>query len=98
MKKETMTILKKTGRIACLTCITLGAVAVVTSTAAVNSAKEGFRYLLEKSKDILKENRAPQEDAAQPEPVCAEDGTAEAAESGILPETAVTEEAPSEEI
>lgn len=55
MKKEIKSALKKTVKIACVTCVAAGAVAVVTSGAALKAIEEGGKYLADRVKKIVKE-------------------------------------------
>lgn len=55
MKKEVKSLLKKTAKIAGVTCAAAGMVAVVTSGAALKAIGEGGRYLVDAVKKIVKE-------------------------------------------
>lgn len=55
MNKEIKTIVKKTAKIAGVTCIAAGAVALMTSAAAIKAMTEGARYLKDTVKKIVEE-------------------------------------------
>lgn len=55
MKKEIKSLLKKTVKVAGVTCIAAGAVALMTSAVAVKALAEGGRYLKDTVQKILKE-------------------------------------------
>ena len=61
MNKEIMSIVKKSAKIAGVTCIAAGAVALVTSGAALKAITEGGKYLAKTVKDILEEKPMPEE-------------------------------------
>lgn len=78
MKKEIKKIVKKTAKIAGVTCIAAGAVAIVTSKTALQAIVKGGEYLKDAIKKIL--NEGPKADAVATEaPVVEEDSTAEEA-------------------
>ena len=52
MKKEIKSILKKTTKIACVTCVATGAIAVMTSGVALKSIGEGGKHLVNTIKKI----------------------------------------------
>lgn len=56
MKKEIRSILKKTVKIAGVTCMAAGAVALISSAVAVKSLTEGGHYLKGAVQKILKED------------------------------------------
>ena len=55
MKKEVVSIIQKSAKIACVTCVAAGAVALITSGAALKAITEGGKYLAKTVKDILEE-------------------------------------------
>lgn len=61
MKKEIKTVLKKTVKIAGVTCVALGGAALIASGAALKAVTEGGRYLKDAVKKIVGEE--PQADA-----------------------------------
>lgn len=61
MHKEIKTVLKKTVKIAGVTCVAAGAVAVMTSGVALKAIGEGGKYLADAVKRILGEQEQPQE-------------------------------------
>lgn len=87
MKKEIKSTLKKTVKIAGVTCLAAGSIAIVTSSAALKAIGEGSKYLLGTIKNILKEAPAVQE---APE-VTGEDFSA------LQTESTAPEECPAEE-
>lgn len=58
MKKEIKSLLKKTAKIAGVTCVAAGAVAIMTSGVAVKAIGEGGKHLLNTVKKIAKEGDA----------------------------------------
>ena len=56
MKKEIKSALKKTAKIAGVTCLATGAVAVLTSGMALKAICEGGKYLANTVKRIIEEN------------------------------------------
>lgn len=54
--KEVNSVLKKTAKIAGVTCIAAGAVAVMTSGIALKTITEGGKYLFNSVKKIVNEN------------------------------------------
>ena len=61
MSKEINTIVKKTVKVACVTCIAAGAVALMTSAAAIKTMTEGARYLKDTVKKIVNEEPEAEE-------------------------------------
>lgn len=59
MKQETIQIAKKAAKIAGVTCLTLGAAAVVTSGAALKALTAGGKYLKDAIKRITAEAPEP---------------------------------------
>lgn len=55
MQKEIKTVLQKSARIAGVTCITAGAIAILTSGAALKAVAEGGKYLVQSIKGIVNE-------------------------------------------
>lgn len=53
MNQEIKSLVKKTARIAGVTCVAAGAAAVVTSAAAITALAEGARYLKENYRRIV---------------------------------------------
>lgn len=87
MNKEIETIVKKTAKVAGVTCIAAGAVALMTSAAALKALTEGAKYLQHTVKKIIDEKPAEEspvvveaEEAPAAEPVAeavpAEENTA----------------------
>ena len=81
MSKEINTIVKKTVKVACVTCIAAGAVALMTSAAAIKAMTEGAKYLKDTVKKIVNEEpeaeeileeaaEAPAEEPAVTQEVC----------------------------
>lgn len=58
MEKEIEKIVKKTAKIAGVTCIAAGAVALMTSAAAIKAMTEGAKYLKNTVKKIIDEEPA----------------------------------------
>ena len=56
MKEEVKSALKKTAKIAGVTCLATGAVAVLTSGMALKAICEGGKYLASTVKQIIEEN------------------------------------------
>ena len=85
MEKEIKNIVKKTAKIAGVTCVAMGAVALVTSKAALKAMLKGGEYLKDTVKKIIdeepEEKENPEEttveEAAPEEPVAAEEDFAE---------------------
>ena len=71
MKKEALEITRKAAKIAGVTCVAAGAIAIVTSGAALVAIAEGAKYVTNSIQTILKETA---KDAAifDPEPVTEE--------------------------
>lgn len=79
MKKEAISMVKKTAKIAGVTCVAAGAIAIVTSGAALTAIGTGFRYVKETVEKVLKETHEEPtvaEEAAQ-QPVAAPEETVE---------------------
>ena len=55
MKEEILSVVKKSVKIAGVTCLTAGVVAVTTSGAALKAIAESGKYLAKSIKDILEE-------------------------------------------
>ena len=91
MKKEVMSIVKKSAKVAGVTCVAAGAVALITSGAALKAITEGGKYLAKTVKDILEE-KPKQEDIV----VEAEEATA-VEEVTVADGSAPTTEVPAEE-
>lgn len=64
MNQEIKSVLKKTVRIAGATCVAAGAVAIITSGAALKAISEGGKYLADTIKRIATEQEEPQESPA----------------------------------
>lgn len=78
MNKEIKTILKKTARIAGVTCVAAGAVAVMTSGVALKAITEGGKYLAGAVKRIIDEkDTVDAQVVEEPVPVAAEEDFAE---------------------
>lgn len=85
MNKEITTVLKKTVKIAGVTCFALGGAALIASGAALKALAEGAKYMKDSVKEILSETSG--EEAA---PVV-EAEVVSAEESAAAADTAVTE-------
>ena len=70
MNKEIQSIVKKTAKVAGVTCVAAGAVALMTSAAAIRAMTEGAKYLKDTVNRIL--NEEPQAKGPAPEEVPAE--------------------------
>ena len=71
MKQEIKSLLKKTVKIAGVTCVAAGAVAVMTSGVALKAISEGGKYLADAVNRIVNEPDAPQETVGAEEAVAA---------------------------
>lgn len=67
MKKEAKALLTKTAKIAGVTCIAAGAVALMTTGAALKAMTEGAKYLMNTVQKII-ENPAEEEAVIDAEP------------------------------
>ena len=85
MNKEITTVLKKTVKIAGVTCFALGGAALIASGAALKALAEGAKYMKDSVKEIINETSG--EEAA---PVV-EAEVISAEESAAAADTAVTE-------
>ena len=83
MKKEVMSVVKKSAKIAGVTFLAAGAVALLTSGAALKAITEGGKYLAKTVKDIVEEKPEQQ-------PVVDADGAA-AVEEAVQEVPAVEE-------
>lgn len=63
MKKDAIVIVKKAAKIAGVTCIAAGAVALVTSGAALKAIAEGGKYMADTVKKIVNEEPEASADA-----------------------------------
>ena len=70
MNKEIQSIVKKTAKVAGVTCVAAGAVALMTSAAAIRAMTEGAKYLKDTVNRIL--NEEPQSKGPADEEVPAE--------------------------
>ena len=61
MNKDILSILKKSAKIAGVTCLTAGVVAVATSGAALKAIAESGKYLARTVKDIIDEKPQKEE-------------------------------------
>ena len=82
MKKEILSIVKKSAKIAGVTCLAAGAVALVTSGAALKAITEGGKYLAKTVKDIVDE-KPQQEEAENAEEATAAEEAEPAAEETV---------------
>ena len=82
MKKEAKSLVKKTAKIAGVTCVAAGAVALMTTGAALKALTEGARYLKNTVQKIMDET--PSADV---------DDDVAAAEAAFVEETIAVEEA-----
>ena len=55
MNKEIKSVVKKTAKVACVTCFALGGAALIASGAALKAMKEGAKYLADTVKKIIDE-------------------------------------------
>lgn len=103
MKKEITRLVKKTAKVAGITCIAAGAVAIMTSKTAVQTIVKGGEYLKDAVKKILNdEPQADETEAHEEAPAAAEadfaaEETAAAEEAPVEVEVPVVEEAPAGE-
>lgn len=96
MNKRIRSTVKKAARIAGVTCLAAGAVAIVTSSAAVKAIGEGGKYLVSTVKKILKEGpQSAAREATEEDFVDAKN--APAAEENFAEEEILAEEVPSNE-
>ena len=86
MKKEAIVNVRKAAKIAGVTCVAAGAVALVTSGTALKAITEGGKYLADTVKKIVNEETSS-------EPISEEI----AAEAEIVTEEPAAEEAPAVE-
>ena len=63
MEKEIKTVLKKTVKISCVTCLALGSAALVASGAALKALVEGAKYVKDSVRKIIDEK--PEEEPAE---------------------------------
>ena len=63
MEKEVKTVLKKTVKIAGVTCFALGGAALIASGAALKALTEGAKYVAQSVKKIVDEK--PEEETAE---------------------------------
>lgn len=61
MNQEIKTIVKKTAKIAGVTCVAAGAVALMTSAAAIKAMSEGVKYLKSTVQKIIDDDSEPKE-------------------------------------
>lgn len=72
MKKEVNSLLKKTAKIAGVTCVATGAIAIMTSKAALQVIGKGCEYFANSVKNIINDPSEPEVIEAEPVPVEAE--------------------------
>lgn len=89
MNQDIESIIKKTVKIAGVTCVAAGAVALVTSAAAVKALAEGGRYLKDTVRKIIDEEPATADDSVVE---AAEESAAEPVAEQTPEETTVEEE------
>ena len=77
MNQEIKTILKKTAKIAGVTCVAAGAVAVMTSGVALKAIAEGGRYLADTVKRIIRDQDTVDAEVTEEAPVAEEKESAE---------------------
>ena len=76
MNKKAKSLVKKTAKIAGVTCVAAGAVAVMTSGVALKAIAEGGKYLADEFKRIInEENSVDAEIVAEPPVEVAEEAT-----------------------
>lgn len=97
MNKEIKTTLKKTVKIAGVTCLAAGAVAIVTSSAALKAIGEGSKYLVNSVKKIAKEKPETENTVAADEENYADTAVPASGEEFISQEDFAEEEIPAEE-
>ena len=87
MNKEIKTILKETAKVACVTCVAAGAVAVMTSGAALKVITEGGKYLADAVKRIICDQDTVDGEVVEETPVeAAEEAAPVVAKEDILAE------------
>ena len=64
MKEEIKSTLGKAAKIACVTCVAAGAIAVMTSGVALKVIGEGGKYMADAIKRIVREETSPKEEVA----------------------------------
>lgn len=69
MNKEIKNILKKTAKVAGVTCVAAGAVAVMTSGVALKAITEGGKYLADAVKRIINEQNTVDAEIVNEAPV-----------------------------
>ena len=79
MNKEIKSIVKKTAKIGAVTCVAAGAVALMTSAAALKALTEGAKYLKDTVKKIIDED--PKEENSVGEAAVAEASSEDFAEA-----------------
>ena len=95
MNKETKTIVKKTVKIAGVTCVALSGAALIASGAALKAMTEGAKYLKDTIEKIVCED--PEAEAAAGEVPAEEAVETPAAETEIVAEEADTAVSESQE-
>lgn len=99
MEQKIKKIVKKTAKIAGVTCIAAGAIAIVTSKAALQAMLKGGEYLKDTVKKIMEEDSAEEavvEAEGEEMPASTEESVS-AEEPVVTEEDFVAEEAPAEE-
>lgn len=86
MKKEAKNLVKKTAKVACVTCFALGGAALIASGVALKAMKEGAKYLKDTIKKIIDEE--PKEDTIIEEASSEDFAEAAAEESSEVQEVA----------
>lgn len=75
MKKEVVSVIKKSAKVAGVTCIAAGAVALITSGAALKAITEGGKYLAKTVKEIIEEKPEQEKQVEAEEAAAAEEVT-----------------------
>lgn len=89
MNKEVKNLVKKTAKIAGVTCVAAGAVALMTTGAALTALAEGAKYLKDTVKKIVDEE--PKEESIVEEAVVVEASPEDFAEAEAAPAAETSE-------
>lgn len=93
MQKEIKTVLRKTVKIAGVTCLALSGAALIASGAALKALTEGAKYVKDSVKKIIDEKSNEESDDVVDTEVIPAEETAEQPENAEVEEIAETEEA-----
>ena len=83
MNKEITTVLKKTVKIAGVTCFALGGAALIASGAALKALAEGAKYMKDSVKEILNETSGEKAAPVVEAEVVSEEEPAAAADTAV---------------